>query len=198
MSWIWAAEYAAQILPEKYSKTDSQKESPFSAAHWKIPLRCRTTHNVELSTTKPIRYTQCRPNVNSDQSAFTKVYIECNFFCFVCMAITQGGLSAFHPLFVIIRALRRTNHQTPHSLSRPDPIHHQPTNRLPEPASHRCPQQRKTDQAKNTPTGSPPPITTDFRAPSVGTVRTRKITTYSCPSLEAGFGSDFCKVFLPE
>lgn len=62
--------------------------------------------------------------------------------------VAQGGLSAFHPLFVIIRARRRTNHQTLHSLSRPDPIHHQPTNRLPEPASHSCPRQRKTDQAK--------------------------------------------------
>lgn len=62
--------------------------------------------------------------------------------------VAQGGLSALHSLFVIIRARRRTNHQTLHSLSRPDPIHHQPTNRLPEPASHSCPRQRKTDQAK--------------------------------------------------
>ena len=52
--------------------------------------------------------------------------------------------------FVIIRTRRRTNQQTLHSLSRPDPINHPPTNRLPEPASHSCPRQRKTDQAKNT------------------------------------------------
>lgn len=60
----------------------------------------------------------------------------------------RAGFPRFTPLFVIIRARRRTNHQTLHSLSRPDPIHHQPTNRLPEPASHSCPRQRKTDQAK--------------------------------------------------
>ena len=113
-------------------------------------------------------------------------------------SIDSRLLSAFHFLFVIILAHRQMDCQTSHGLSYPDTINHQPTNRLLEAASHRCPRQCKTDQAKNTPTGSPPPITTDFRSPWVGTVRTRKITTNSCPSLEAGFGSDFCRVFLPE
>ena len=111
--------------------------------------------------------------------------------------VAQGGLSAFHSLFVIIRARRRTNHQTLHSLSRPDPIHHQPTNRLPEPASHSCPRQRKTDQAKHPDRISP---AKHYRFPrSLGRDSSNtQITTDSCTSLEAGFGSDFCRVFLPE
>lgn len=76
-----AAEHAAQILPEKCSATDSQKESPFSAVYRKIPIRCRTTLNVGISKHTHKHYTQCRPNVDSDHSVFTKVYIECNFFC---------------------------------------------------------------------------------------------------------------------
>ena len=75
-----AAEHAAQILPEKCSATDSQKESPFSAVYRKIPIRCRTTLNVGISKHTHKHYTQCRPNVNSDHSVFTKVYVECNFF----------------------------------------------------------------------------------------------------------------------
>ena len=101
-----AAEHAAQILPEKCSATDSQKESPFSAVYRKIPIRCRTTLNVGISKHTHKHYTQCRPNVDSDHSVFTKVYIECNFFClewvvkqgrflYFCMAMESGGRKDF-------------------------------------------------------------------------------------------------------
>lgn len=87
-----AAEHAAQILPEKCSATDSQKESPFSAVYRKIPIRCRTTLNVGISKHTHKHYTQGRPNVDSDHSVFTKVYIECNFFCLEWV-VKQGRFS---------------------------------------------------------------------------------------------------------
>ena len=181
MSWIWAAERAALILPEKCLKTDSRKSHlsqpcagryPFDAVS--LPLRRRPTAETLGSNTRakvsphggasPLRWIRKRHAHRSlPRDLFPSTPDA--FLRKARPVITQGGLSAFHPLFVIIRTRRRTNHQTPHSLSRPAPINHQPTSRLPAPASHRCPRQRKTDQAKNAPTGSPPPNTTDFCAP---------------------------------
>ena len=60
----------------------------------KIPIRCRTTLNVGISKHTHKHYTQCRPNVDSDHSVFTKVYIECNFFCLEWV-VKQGRFSTF-------------------------------------------------------------------------------------------------------
>ena len=138
-------------------KDQSAKNASFQVRTERYPFDGRTTHNVEIRMPKRSRrHTTGRRPGWSGRRCCTHRSLPRDLLSSAPNTslrkarpvVAQGGLSAFHPLFVIIRARRRTNHQTLHSLSRPDPIHHQPTNRLPEPASHSCPWQRKTDQAK--------------------------------------------------
>lgn len=111
--------------------------------------------------------------------------------------VAQGGLSAFHSLFVIIRARRRTNHQILHSLSRPDPIITSPLTGCPSLRHTVVPGNAKLTKQKHPDRISP---ANHYRFPlslSRDSPNTRN-HYQNLPVTRAGFGSDFYGVLLPE